>query len=751
MDGVQFKYVAELIVKPLDTFEELKKTVARFENLCFLYEEICDSTEEQRTFKLQLFEATELKDAAEKLLEGRELKENLEKDSAKDSMSGYCFANPSMKTDNALKFNSWNEKAEQTIIQLKESIAFLDHYTRDTDMVESKLLARRMKDKCSFVETSNTKLQIYKLPACVAYEDSKSKVRLIRVGPRDIDSLFRPTKVVMMTGMTGSGKTLMMNAFVNYLYGVDFHDSFRFQLVEKSQEKRERDFGSDSEAMSMTSWVTGYELKWQTGFRFEENLLLIDTPGFSDPRGLLRDQEIIQSIKQFFEDDSACIVGDIAAVAFIMKASSNRLTKEEKYCIDQVLSLFGVDLGKNLTILFTFSDDEDPPALEVVRADKIPFIEYLCMNNCSVFGKQNPMNKLYWEQNEKALDCFFKTLSNIEVTDLNLTKEVLKERDCLKIVLEDLKRRIGESILMLKDMEACIDAVLAIVSNIGGHEQDLRKVNFSYRTHRKVLETVSKYCMNCKTCKHSCHVGCRSPWNYWCSCFDSFSNCKVCDRKCGKKDHVKECRMYKIVETQVSHTVDSLLQKHQIPTEDPEAERKLLGMLLDNYNLRKECVFYKILNAISTMHKLDIIALRNTMFTEEDYLTYLIEREVSFGTSDGNDRRTQVEMLEQMREVLRIGHFMQNSIRNASESFDAPQSRTIMEIWLNMHGGYERQVDDKLTSFQQNFVKASASEKCDGAGILNRTKRLLNIPIGTEAVGAYQLLDRKVVGSSPPN
>ena len=77
MDTFQFRYVAELIVKPLGNLEELKKVLYRFENLCVLYEEICDDTEKQRTVKLQMIEATELINVAEKILmEGGHIKKN---------------------------------------------------------------------------------------------------------------------------------------------------------------------------------------------------------------------------------------------------------------------------------------------------------------------------------------------------------------------------------------------------------------------------------------------------------------------------------------------------------------------------------------------------------------------------------------------------------------------------------------------------------------------------------------------------
>ena len=762
MDCVRFQYVKELIVKPLDTFEQLRTTLCRLENLFGLYVEACDNLEQQTKLKAQLSEATADKDAAEKLLVGCKAGESSQPNN--DFKSGYYCMKQPMKTENALQFCSWSNKAERTIIQLKKGIVFLENYLGGTERVESKLLARRMKSKSSLVELSSTMPQTFRLPTCLTYEEPKSKIRRISVGSKDLNLMLRPIKVIMMTGITGSGKTLMINAFVNYLYGVEFEDTFRFELVNKTQEKQESGMDSHSESMSMTSWVTGYELQWQSGFRFHESILLIDTPGFADPRGIFRDQEITHSIRQFFENEQACTVDKIASVAYIMKASSSKLTKEEKYCIDQVLSLFGADLKNNLTILFTYCGDEDnPPALECVKADKIPFIEYLSLNNQSVYGKPTAMNKILWEQNNNAMNRFFKTLEKIEVTDLHLTKEVLSERASLTLVLKDLLWKIKETLLMLQDMDACTAALLSVISNVRV-SQEFHNLHFTYRAHRKVLETVSKYCMNCKKCQHTCCIGCKSLWNYWCCCFvlfDSVMKCRMCDGKCGESDHMKEFRMYKRISTPVNQTIESLLEKHHIPTKDPNAEIKLLCMMYDNYRSQKQTLFGKLLEATKIMHRLDSIALRNITESEKDYVTYILERDLAMGVAAGTDKQTEVEMLQQVQEAMRLANLLQICIQskncnvnsrsgslNTKTSLDEEQLMAdAMEIWWEKTGGYEQTIYNKILSIENSMFSEFNGER---KSLLDWAKRALNRPLKTEKIGAFQFLERAIAESSIP-
>ena len=118
--------------------------------------------------------------------------------------------------------------------------------------------------------------------------------------------------MVLLVGVTGCGKTLLLNNIVNYFFGVDLEDEWRLNLVDELDEIEERELGQEEEqgnkifqdanvgsapksrfgteygncndcgnfsertnrsescrasAKSMTSWVTGYELRWQQGAR----------------------------------------------------------------------------------------------------------------------------------------------------------------------------------------------------------------------------------------------------------------------------------------------------------------------------------------------------------------------------------------------------------------------------------------------------------------------------------------------------
>jgi len=96
-----------------------------------------------------------------------------------------------------------------------------------------------------------------------------------------------------------SGKSTLINAMVNYILGVEWDDPFRFLLIDEE----ENSSLPNSQAHSQTSKVTAYELHYQVGFRVPYSLIIVDTPGYGDTKGIERDIQITDSIQHFFKDE----------------------------------------------------------------------------------------------------------------------------------------------------------------------------------------------------------------------------------------------------------------------------------------------------------------------------------------------------------------------------------------------------------------------------------------------------------------
>lgn len=147
------------------------------------------------------------------------------------------------------------------------------------------------------------------------------------------------------------------------------------------------------------------------GSRINYTLNIIDTPGFGDTRGIERDQEIIEQIRQLFHEQSSKGIAFVDAVSFLVKAPDARLTHSQKYIFDSILSLFGNDIKENICCLVTFADGNTPPVLDALKESNLLFDPYFPFNNSGLFAN-NAANAIslapmFWDMGTNSFKRFF--------------------------------------------------------------------------------------------------------------------------------------------------------------------------------------------------------------------------------------------------------------------------------------------------------------------------------------------------------
>ena len=149
---------------------------------------------------------------------------------------------------------------------------------------------------------TNTKtiegMTLLKLPLKIesTFEGASSIVKRFSFGEPDTWT-SRKSKTILLIGETGSGKTTMINAMINYVLGVEWDDPFRFVLIDEQ-------VTGESQAHSQTLGVTAYDIHYTRGFRVPFSLTIVDTPGFGDTGGMGRDKEITSAVQAFFENSN---------------------------------------------------------------------------------------------------------------------------------------------------------------------------------------------------------------------------------------------------------------------------------------------------------------------------------------------------------------------------------------------------------------------------------------------------------------
>ncbi|KAI5610548.1 hypothetical protein C0J50_12050, partial [Silurus asotus] len=195
----------------------------------------------------------------------------------------------------------------------------------------------------------------YRLITTRSNLNENGSVRKWTFGQRDVNM---QNKILLIVGETGTGKTTLINAMVNYILRVKFEDEVWFEITEEGEDNDVPD-----QAKSQTTKVTVYEIFSQDN---PICLTIIDTPGYGDTRGTDQDKKIAENLYKLFRSDSG--VKEIDAVCLVVKASENRLSNRQQYIFDAVLSLFGKDIENNIVILVTYSDGMPPP--DVINAIK---------------------------------------------------------------------------------------------------------------------------------------------------------------------------------------------------------------------------------------------------------------------------------------------------------------------------------------------------------------------------------------------
>ena len=141
--------------------------------------------------------------------------------------------------------------------------------------------------------------------------EGESRLRRWTFGERDHRKV---NKTILLVGQTGTGKSTMINALVNYVMGVEIDDEVWFEIIQ--EEKR-------CQTKSQTSTVTVYETFGFEDRRVPYSLTIIDTPGFGDTDGVQKDEIIVEKLCDLFRSGKG--VREIDAVGFLVKAGTSRL------------------------------------------------------------------------------------------------------------------------------------------------------------------------------------------------------------------------------------------------------------------------------------------------------------------------------------------------------------------------------------------------------------------------------------------
>ena len=505
----------------------------------------------------------------------------------------------------------------------------------------------------------NQNPQIYQLRLKDLFVDKANLMRVVQ-----IDNYFClksvPNKVIMVLGETGSGKSTLINAIVNYLFEVDWNDHYRFQLVDDTRDRADT---TRSDENSQTDFISAYELPKTP--RADYKVTIIDTPGYGDTRGIARDNQLTGQIKKFFELSETNSVTHLDTVCFVLNANATRLSGVQKYIFDSVLGIFSKDIASNISLMLTFCNEDEPPVLKSIAAYNVPYSNKFKFNNRALYYQKkanNLSNEESWFMTQQSLKIFFQKLPFFQPQSLTLTKQVLEKRFFLECQTQGLNDKINAGLALLQKLEQ--DRKL-----IEQYKQDIdanRSFKIKEKREKFVTESLSgtkQYVTNCIVCNMTCHFPCQysndndkykciimrppSDWTWppgtTKECLDGversvsyvneslFQNyltqlkCAVC--KCQWDKHTNFDYRYIKVEIEEEITLQELKRKYDDAIMGHSRSQAMLIFAQKEYDDAQQGVVALINKLRECFLELENIALRPSALTTSDYIEMMIEQE----------------------------------------------------------------------------------------------------------------------------
>jgi len=500
-------------------------------------------------------------------------------------MGNYCFLN--IKGEKISK----NEEDKITLREIR--------FEKDDKIYVNLLNINEPMKSCKYVTIKNN-LKIYKYP----------KINLD-------SSQIKKCKNLIVIGETGSGKTTLINCFINYLMGINKYDDFRYILVDENNNKFKN---ISSQTLNINSY---YILPLNKDL---PPIKVIDTPGFGDTRENL-DERVINEFKNLLEKEN-----NIDLICFIMDSTLNRNTNFHQYIMSTILGFFGKDIISNFVILFTFCDGGIPLFLNSFKSkenifnriiNKISEPSYISFNNSSIFSGETQYKNLYWDICYDGFSKLISKLINMEKNELYLTRKVIKLRNDILSKSETLNKFIDNC----QEIQDSLDEYFRKF-NEGYIEMENNKdyiSKFKKEKNEKKDTECGMHNINCLTCNKTCHKLCEEIKEgdiLTCKIMkDSF--CQIC--KCSYEKH-SDLPYYFTREIEEKEKINykkyKILDKAQIKVAKIENIIELKKKeLKKNIDFANDCVT-KIQKDFENLNKISLLS--NIYGIQENFIDYKI-------------------------------------------------------------------------------------------------------------------------------
>jgi len=448
----------------------------------------------------------------------------------------------------------------------------------------------------------------------------------------------RVQKTVMLLGLTGSGKTTFIDAFINFLFDIRFEDPNRLRLIKMTREERDK---NKDQAKSQTDHIVVYYVIALPGMKINYDLTIIDTPGFGDTRGVDYDKKLMQNIEDLFKSKK---IQSLDTIAFVAKAGDARLTAQQKYIFESILHIFGNDVKDNLLSILTNYDGQSVNILDSFKEANMKFVENIPFNSEAIFQPSGygPINKdillskpmtINYQQFFDQAELLANSIFSMAPRSLELTLDVLRDREHIEVEMQGLQENVTE-LLMKKEMirqetdicnQHAVNAKANEDTEYEVEEQQMKKVELA----------AGVYVTNCLECNRTCHYPCAIPRNedkMGCAAMKRDQNpnkirCTICPKTCHWAKHVNNPYKIEFEVKKVKKTYAEIVERHKTFMEMHKGQKSVVDALKEEAEKVSKEIQAKVKTITVCLKNLQQNALRPNSTNSSDYLEQMISAE----------------------------------------------------------------------------------------------------------------------------
>ena len=259
---------------------------------------------------------------------------------------------------------------------------------------------------------------------------------------------------------------------------------------------------------------------------------------------------------------------------------------------------------------------------------------------------------------KESFQCFFNALLSLEARSLQLTQEVLTERQHLEVCLEGLRPQIRNGLNERSKLEKTR-------LQLEQRETDMRAnmdftITVKVTKQRSILLEGGLFTTTCLKCNYTCHLHCTisdDDKKYKCASMTWLTRkekttCRVCPQKCSWTFHKNTPYRYEFYEAEETQTLKEISDRYEVA----ESSKNKLENLIVKINKRiteiDHGIEQKLQEARNSLCRLQEIALIPNPMTHDEYIDILIETEKRECKLGWEDRVKGLEVAKEMNASL---------------------------------------------------------------------------------------------------